>query len=146
MMKLFTIGFTKKSSEVFFNLLKMNKVKTLVDIRFSNDNPYCFFTKKRDLPYFLKTIANIKYIEEKLFAPTKEDKNRIKEEKHSYWPTFKKNYNKLLKDRDVISKIDISDYDSAVLLCSEVTAEICHRRLVAEYLQSHFPDIEIIHL
>jgi uncharacterized protein (DUF488 family) len=33
-----------------------------------------------------------------------------------------------------------------VLLCSEATADQCHRRLVAEYLRDRWGDVEIIHL
>ena len=35
---------------------------------------------------------------------------------------------------------------NACLLCSEDTADHCHRRLVAEYLQEQWGNIEIIHL
>jgi uncharacterized protein (DUF488 family) len=33
-----------------------------------------------------------------------------------------------------------------VLLCSEATAEQCHRRLALEYLQSHWGGFTIVHL
>ena len=33
-----------------------------------------------------------------------------------------------------------------VLLCSEHTAEHCHRRLVLEYLQEKWENVEITHL
>lgn len=33
-----------------------------------------------------------------------------------------------------------------VLLCSEATAEHCHRRLVLEYLQSKWGGLSIVHL
>jgi len=35
---------------------------------------------------------------------------------------------------------------STVLLCSEPTAEHCHRRLALEYLQEKWGDLEIVHL
>jgi uncharacterized protein (DUF488 family) len=34
----------------------------------------------------------------------------------------------------------------AVLLCSEPTAEHCHRRLVVEYLQAKWGDVKCTHL
>ena len=34
----------------------------------------------------------------------------------------------------------------AVLLCSEDAPERCHRRLVAEYLQHRWGDVEVVHL
>jgi uncharacterized protein (DUF488 family) len=36
--------------------------------------------------------------------------------------------------------------DGACLLCSEETAEHCHRRLVAEYLREKWGEVEIVHL
>jgi hypothetical protein len=33
-----------------------------------------------------------------------------------------------------------------VLLCTEPTADQCHRRLAAEYLQQHWGGLEIVHL
>jgi uncharacterized protein (DUF488 family) len=36
--------------------------------------------------------------------------------------------------------------DGDCLLCSEDTPERCHRRLVAEHLQEHWPEVEIVHL
>jgi uncharacterized protein (DUF488 family) len=33
-----------------------------------------------------------------------------------------------------------------VLLCSETTAERCHRRLVLEHLQQRWGDLQIVHL
>jgi len=36
--------------------------------------------------------------------------------------------------------------DEGCLLCSEDKPHHCHRRLVAEYLQRHWPDVSIEHL
>jgi hypothetical protein len=36
--------------------------------------------------------------------------------------------------------------DGGCLLCSEDSAEHCHRRLAAEYLASAWGDLEIVHL
>ena len=63
MIKLYTIGFAKKTSEVFFNLLIQNNIKKLIDIRESNTNIYAGFTMKQNFYYFLDKIAGIKYIE-----------------------------------------------------------------------------------
>jgi uncharacterized protein (DUF488 family) len=58
-MKIFTIGFTKKSAETFFTRLKNAGVKRLIDIRLNNVSQLAGFTKKDDLRYFMKTICNI---------------------------------------------------------------------------------------
>jgi len=52
----------------------------------------------------------------------------------------------LLDLRKVKSKIEIQKLHKNCLLCSEHTAEKCHRRLLAEYLQQSFNDVEVIHL
>jgi hypothetical protein len=44
---------------------------------------------------------------------------------------------------DTISKEVLSD---GCLLCSEDEPDRCHRRLVAQYLQAHWGDVEIVHL
>ena len=56
-MKLYTIGFTKKSSKQFFDLLKANNVRAMADIRLNNSSQLAGFTKCNDLEYFLKAIC-----------------------------------------------------------------------------------------
>ena len=57
MITLFTIGFTKKSAEKFFNLLRENNVKQLVDVRISNSSQLAGFAKGNDLAFFVKEIS-----------------------------------------------------------------------------------------
>lgn len=71
-MKLFTIGFTKKNAEQFFNTLKGAGVKRVVDIRLNNVSQLAGFAKRDDLRFFLKTICNIDYIHIPEFVPTKD--------------------------------------------------------------------------
>lgn len=42
--------------------------------------------------------------------------------------------------------VDWETYETAFLLCSEDTPTRCHRRLVVEYLQQKWGDVEITHL
>ena len=60
--RLFTIGFTKKTAESFFKQLCERDVKRIIDIRLNNVSQLAGFAKKDDLRYFLKTIGNIDYI------------------------------------------------------------------------------------
>jgi uncharacterized protein YeaO (DUF488 family) len=62
------------------------------------------------------------------------------------WAEYEKIYLDLLQKRNILENLDILSFDNSVLLCSEATAEKCHRRLLAEYLAKHFPDINIKHL
>jgi uncharacterized protein (DUF488 family) len=61
-MKIFTIGFTKKSAEAFFGRLKNAEVKRLIDVRLNNVSQLAGFTKKDDLRYFAKAICDIEYV------------------------------------------------------------------------------------
>jgi uncharacterized protein (DUF488 family) len=72
MIRLLTIGFTKKTAEQFFEALKKNGVKKLVDIRINNKSQLAGFAKGADLKYFVKEINGIPYVHIADFAPTKE--------------------------------------------------------------------------
>ena len=71
-MDLFTIGFTQKSAEQFFELLKKHKIELLLDIRLNNKSQLAGFTKGSDLKYFLTQICECKYDHCIDCAPTKE--------------------------------------------------------------------------
>ena len=145
LIRIFTIGFTKKNAEQFFTLLKKSGVKKLVDIRLNNRSQLAGFTKGEDLEYFLKEIAGIDYVHDLDFAPTKELLKKYREKKIS-WNEYETEFNQILESRMTNRKIDPNDYDLSCLLCSEPTPERCHRRLVAEYLEVILNDIKVIHL
>ena len=71
-MKIFTIGFTKKSAETFFTRLKTAGVARLVDVRLNNVSQLAGFAKKDDLRYFTKEICHIDYVHVPALAPTAE--------------------------------------------------------------------------
>ena len=72
MITLYTIGFTRKSAEQFFELLKNNHVTRLVDVRISNTSQLAGFAKGKDLAYFVHQICGINYDHIVDFAPTKD--------------------------------------------------------------------------
>jgi uncharacterized protein (DUF488 family) len=145
MIKLYTIGFTGKPAEKFFNLLKDAKVQKLVDTRINNVSQLAAFAKYPDLQFFAKEIGNMSYEHNIHFAPTKELLSRYRNKKIS-WEEYEIEYLNLLDDRKIASTTDIEKLHENCFLCSEHTPEKCHRRLVAEYLQHVKNDIEIIHL
>ena len=57
--RLYTIGFTKKSAKDFFSLLRTNNVKQLVDVRISNSSQLAGFAKGKDLEFFVDEICHI---------------------------------------------------------------------------------------
>lgn len=146
MLTFYTIGFTKKSAEQFFELLKKNAVKKLIDIRISNGSQLAGFAKGKDLAYFLREICGIGYRHIEDFAPTKELLSDWHDKKVS-WSEYEKIYRGLLDSRHIANKYDINSFDGACFLCSEETPEQCHRRLLVEYFAEHSPsEVKIVHL
>ena len=62
--KLFTVGFTNKKADKFFNILKTSGVKRILDIRLNNVSQLAGFAKRDDLKYFLKRKLNPENLEE----------------------------------------------------------------------------------
>lgn len=145
-MEIYTIGFTKKTASEFFGSLRSSRIKRLVDIRLNNSSQLAGFTKKEDLAFFLRELCHAEYIHEPLLAPTQEILDTYKKMKHD-WADYERGFLSLMHERRVDDRIDRKLFEiPTVLLCSEATAEHCHRRLVAEYFKTKWGDIEIIHL
>lgn len=145
-LKLYTIGFTGKSAEEFFTILKQKGVKILLDIRLNNVSQLAGFTKGKDLSYFVRTILDGQYHHLIDFAPTKELLKKYQADED--WQSYEKEFLTLLEKRNAETKINPALLKGpTVLLCSEKTAEKCHRRLTAEYLQKKIlADYTIEHL
>jgi uncharacterized protein (DUF488 family) len=144
--QLYTIGFTQKTAEQFFGLLQVNKIEVLVDTRLKPDSQLSGFAKGRDLPYFLRNLINCQYQYMPLMAPEEEILKQYREDKS--WTTYETAFNRLLDERDLISRLDREWWCAhrACLLCSEHEPDQCHRRLVAEYIAANWPEVEIVHL
>lgn len=145
MIKLYTIGFTGKSAQKFFELLEQNNVKKIIDTRISNNSQLSGFAKGKDLEFFAKRIGGISYAHELNFAPTKELLGKYRK-KEINWEEYTEEYLNLLDTRNIRQTVDIASLHECCLLCSEHSPQKCHRRLLAEYLQAANPDIQIIHL
>lgn len=146
MITLFTIGFTKKSAAQFFNLLRENQIKQLVDVRISNSSQLAGFAKGKDLEFFVKEICHIPYKHITDFAPTKDLLDKWHKQEVT-WIEYEDVYTSILKDRDILQKYGVKQFDGACFLCSEETPEQCHRRLLAEYMKKHSSeDVKIVHL
>jgi uncharacterized protein (DUF488 family) len=145
-MKLFTIGFTKKSAEVFFTLLRDAGVKRIVDVRLNNVSQLAGFSKKDDLRYFAKVICNIDYIHIPDLAPTAGILDPYKKGKHNDWDLYQQQFLELMHARKIERTLSPDLLDGGCLLCSEESPHHCHRRLVAEYLRDRWEDVEIVHI
>lgn len=146
MIKICTIGFTQTTAKDFFDSLKKNNIKTLIDTRINNNSQLAGFSKKEDLKYFLQEICSINYIHETDLAPTKELLAAYKDGKVN-WNSYEDEFKKLIEKREIEKKLSLELIDHSCLLCSEKKPHFCHRRLVAEYLKDKTDfEIQIKHL
>ncbi len=144
-MKVFTIGFTKTSAESFFNRLQKAGVKRVIDVRLNNVSQLAGFSKKDDLRYFLKAIGGIAYTHEPMLAPTQEMLDAYRKDGGD-WADYERRFLALIAERRIEDIVQRTAVDGACLLCSEDKPAQCHRRLVVEYLQRKWGDIEVAHL
>jgi uncharacterized protein (DUF488 family) len=145
-MEIYSIGFTQKNASDFFGTLKANGIERLLDVRLNNTSQLAGFAKQSDLPYFLREICGAAYEHEPLLAPTQEILDAFKKHKGS-WDAYTEAYLALIRFRKVESALSRDGFEKkTVLLCSEPTAEHCHRRLALEYLQKHWNGVRIVHL
>ncbi|MDJ0620087.1 MAG: DUF488 domain-containing protein [Calothrix sp. MO_192.B10] len=142
---LFTIGFTKKTAQKFFETLMNSGVKRIIDTRLNNVSQLAGFTKRADLEYFLREIGNIEYVHILDMAPTKEILDAYKKN-NGDWETYEKKFLQLMEERQLEKKVSSELLNGGCLLCSEATPHHCHRRLVAEYLYDKLGNITICHL
>lgn len=145
-MEIYSIGFTQKSASEFFGALKAHGIERLLDVRLNNTSQLAAFAKQADLAYFLREICGAAYEHEPLLAPTQDILDAFKKKKGS-WDTYTAAYLTLIQSRKVESTLSKESFcKKTVLLCSEATAEHCHRRLALEYLQEQWGGVTIIHL
>lgn len=145
MSNLLTIGFTQSTAENFFGRLRKAGVKTVVDVRLHTDSQLAGFAKKRDLPYFLNSIANITYRHEPMLAPTDALMELGRSGKDP--KAWAKGFRALMAERKIEKALKPGDFDSACLMCAEAKAHHCHRSLVADYLQEKWKSpFKVTHL
>ena len=145
-MEVYTIGFTKKTAAQFFESIKQAGIQRLLDVRLNNSSQLAAFAKKEDLAYFMKVICDAEYMHLPLLAPSQDMLDEFKKHKGS-WNVYEKRFTELMKQRRIEESLDRKLFDvPCVLLCSEATAEHCHRRLVLDYLQNFWGNITVKHL
>lgn len=144
-MKIYTIGFSKKSAEYFFEKLKDAGVKRVVDVRLNNLSQLSGFAKRDDLRYFLKELCEIEYLHIPEFAPTKEILDEYRKGRGS-WSVYEEKFVDLMVSRNIEGIAEESLLDGDCLLCSEDKPKHCHRRLIAEYLEKKWKMIFLEHI
>ena len=145
-MRTCTIGFTRKSAETFFTLLRENDIARVIDVRLNNVSQLAGFAKRDDLRYFLETFCGTQYLHVPDLAPT-QDMLAAYRSKVLSWKQFEEGFLDLMAQRNVEHLLEPSLLDRGCLLCSEHEAHHCHRRLVADYLNASWGSIlEVKHL
>lgn len=145
-MEIYTIGFTQTTAEHFFTRLADARVERLLDVRLNNSSQLAGFAKAKDLPYLLRELVGARYEHEPLLAPTRELLDEYRKHKGD-WSSYEARFLELLASREIETSLANSDFETpTALLCSEATAENCHRRLVCEYLAGRWPNVRTIHL
>ena len=145
-MKIYTIGFTKKSAERFFELLGGNRVGRLIDVRLKPGGQLAGFAKRDDLAYFLHELIGCEYYHFDFLAPSVDILRAYRQDKD--WESYERKFEALMDERDILGQLDRTFFSEkdCCLLCSEDTPDRCHRRLVAERLANSWPDVEVVHL
>ena len=155
--RIYTIGSNAKPAETFFTLLMDADVRRVIDVRLKNNSTLLGFTRQAHLPYLLRKIAQIDYVHEPLLAPDEAIVNAWKlnaaakkaGKKRITWQEYERRFVRLLRKRKAETLVTPADMHQACLLCSEVTPDTCHRRLVSEFLRDRWADraeVEISHL
>jgi uncharacterized protein (DUF488 family) len=145
--EIFSIGFTKTTAAHFFGRLREHDVRQLMDVRLHPGSQLAGFAKDRDLPYFLRELIDADYVHEPLLTPTEDILKAFKRDDAMSWEEYERRFLALMRERRVEQQLDrVTFAVPTALLCSEATAEHCHRRLALEYLRKHWDGIEIVHL
>jgi uncharacterized protein (DUF488 family) len=144
--EIYTIGFTQTTAERFFKRLADARVERLLDVRLNNTSQLAGFAKAKDLPYFLRELVGATYQHEPLLAPTQDLLVDYKK-RGGEWSSYESRFLALMESRRVETALAVSDFQApTALLCSEATAERCHRRLVCDYLAERWPNVVGVHL
>ena len=144
-MKVFTIGFTRKSADRFFGLLRGSGARRVVDVRLNNVSQLAGFAKRDDLAFFLAEVCGMEYVHLPDLAPTKEMLDEYRKSGGD-WETYEARFLDLMRRRRIEKSIPEEVVADGCLLCSEDKPHHCHRRLVAEYLNDRWGGVEIAHL
>lgn len=141
MEEIYTIGFTKKSAKVFFELMKDRKIDIVLDVRLNNTSQLAGFSKYPDIEYFLDTICNIQYVSDVNFAPEDWVLKEYKA-KNLTWDKYVSHFNDIMEKRNILQYIKDKyrgvEEKKICLLCSEEKPDNCHRFLVAQRFKKVF--------
>ena len=146
MSTLYTIGTQGRSLSNFITTLREAGVDAVTDIRLRNTSQLAGYTKRDDLAFLLREGFGLAYEHRPELAPTPEILDAYRQDKD--WAAYERGFIPVLSERraEAVGEEILACYRAPCLLCQEAKPAKCHRRLVAEYWESHLPDLTIVHL
>ena len=142
----YTIGFRRKPLSEFIRFLRKAGIDAVIDVRLRNTSQLSGYTKRDDLAFVLQEGFGIAYEHHPDLAPTDDILDSFRQDKD--WAGYEGRFGPLLAERQAehVGRDILSRYQSICLLCSEPTADQCHRRLVAEYWTEQISNLSVVHL
>ena len=142
----YTIGYRRKPLSTFVNQLRDAGVDAVIDIRLRNTSHLLGYTKQDTLDFLLSEGFGIAYEHHPELAPTSEILDTYRDD--GDWMAYEVRFLPLLEERraEEVGRAILARHQGPCLLCSERTAERCHRRLVGEYWADHLPGLCLVHL
>ena len=140
-MKVFTIGFTRKSMEKFFGLLRESGARRMVDVRLDQCLPAPRLRqagRPRVLPH--------RDLRDGVCPPAPartHQGNARRLQEAGDWETYEARFRDLMHERRIEKTILPEIVADGCLPCSEDKPHHCHRRLVAQYLNGHWGGVGI---
>ncbi len=143
----YTIGFTRRTAEDFFETLRAAGIRRLIDVRLRNTSQMAIFARRQDLPWFLEQLCGIEYVHRPLLSPTPELLDDWRG-KRINWQQYEQTYAVIMAQRRPELAMSPKDFATpTVLLCAEPTAAQCHRRLALEHLARAWGQpLDLVHL
>ncbi len=140
MIKIYTIGLSGKNADVLRDVIDAARIKKVCDIRLWRNSRFVPWVAGTNL----QKLLGDKYTYMPELAPTPELLAAYKAGEID-WAGYTAIFNNLMQQRRVENLFTAGTVNGACFVCSEKSADKCHRRLVAEYLANHFT-AEISHL
>ncbi|MCL2566535.1 MAG: DUF488 domain-containing protein [Alphaproteobacteria bacterium] len=144
MQNMYTIGFSGKKQSGFFEILHVSDITKLLDIRLYRTSCFVPWASSGNLAKDCHN-HNIDYAVIPEMFPTgellKSYKNRAID-----WTSYEQIFNNLLADRQVEKLFSPESLNNICFLCSEKSADMCHRRLVAKTLYRYTYNLFVINL
>ena len=111
-----------------------------------NNSPSFGFAKRDDLSFFLEELCGASTFTNRC-SPRPGYTRRLQKGKRGM-VRYERRFLELMRERRIEETLDRKLFEEAptALLCSEVGPERCHRRLILEYLDREWGDIQAVHL